>query len=251
MFRSPCGAVALIVCALSSVPLAAQSFTQGTLVNAFAVTSSEINGVDMLGMELTLSIAGGGTLSTVWAELGNGICGGSFSNGFRVSLGCTTNTYAADGSSIWSIVNSSQDGILALRMNGAPGKTVFDCGFSSLFGCSGVGGPDEGTPGSGLGFSLANRAGGSYGFNPSSFYTNLVGVAGNPAIGDLFEQLTLTFDNVLPANGTYLFGLDTDNATFRAVPPVSPVPEPSTYALMFTGLTGIFLSARRRRIRSF
>lgn len=225
-------------------PLGAQTntFAPGAQVNSPSLTGFSTDGSEMVGMALTLNVAGGGVLNTSWINDGNGFCGGTFANGFSVSMGCTDDSF----SSTWTVNNNSNDRINSLRFNGAPGRTIFDCGWNGN-GCENTGtGAVFGTDGSANGRSMTTVAGGTYGGGISGFYANAVGLNGNAPIGDLFEQLTIQFDAVLGAGDTYLFSADTDNSSFDAPPP-TVVPEPSTYALMFSGLVGIGLMARRRR----
>jgi len=244
MTRSIRAAALLAVLSAAAAPVSAQtnSFAPGGQVNSPTLTGFQTNGNEMLGMQVTIDVAGGGLLSTAWANLGGGVCGGSFANGFQVTLGCNTDSF----SGTWSVVGAANARINSLRFNGAPGRTLFDCGWQGQTCASnGAGGP-EGTPTSSNGVTLETIAGGTFGGTVNGFYTNLVSVGGNAPVGDLYEQLTIQFVGALGAGGTYNFRADTDNSSFDAPPPTI-VPEPSTYALMFSGLVGIGVMARRRR----
>jgi hypothetical protein len=77
-------------------------------------------------------------------------------------------------------------------------------------------------------------------------YANLVSVTPNAPVGDLFEQLTLTFVGGMGAGDTYFFRADTDSSPTNQPPPTQVVPEPSTYALLATGLAALAMRRRRR-----
>ena len=246
MTRSIRAAAVLAVLSAAAAPVAAQtnSFAPGAQVNSPMLTGFQTRGDEMVGMQVTIDVAGGGLLSTAWAILGGGLCGGSFGNGFRVTLGCASDSFTGT----WSVVGATTERINSVRFNGAPGRTLFDCGWTGQA-CSPIGqnggGTLAGTPGSSDGWTLESL-GGTFGGTVNGFYTNRVSVGGNAPVGDLYEQLTIQFVGVLGAGNTYNFRADTDNSSFDAPPPTI-LPEPSTYALMFSGLIGIGVMARRRR----
>ncbi len=79
-------------------------------------------------------------------------------------------------------------------------------------------------------------------------YANLVSVIPNAPVGDLFEQLTLTFGGGgMGAGQSYTFRADTDSSPSDRPPP-TVVPEPSTYALVATGLAALAFARRRRSV---
>lgn len=197
----------------------------------------------MTGMLVTWNFAGGGgSFSSAWGDIGGGRFGVTGANSFSLSLGATENTFGG----LWTLQNSTTQRLSSIRLNGAPGRTLFDCDWTgTVCNNSGLGAGFFGTSGSADGYSLLN-AGGSYAGGVTGQYSNRVGVGGNPPVGDLFEQLTIGFDDIIGANGTYMFYADTDNSSFDQPPPTVVTPEPSTWALIFVGLAAVGVAKRRR-----
>ncbi len=228
--------------AVVAVPASAQtnSFLPGALVNSPAIIDFQTTGADMTGMEVSWTFGGGGSGGGAWGALGGGLCGVSF-GGFSVSVGCDADTFSAP----WTVSNFADDRVRRLRFSGAPGRTLFDCGFTDD-GCANTGtGTIAGTPNSAFGRSLTS-VGGSYTAGILGTYTNRVSIDGNAPVGDLFEQLTIEFVDFLGVQQDYQFLADTDNSLFDQPPPVV-VPEPATYAMLLAGLAGFAGVARRRR----
>ncbi len=235
-------APAALLALLSIPPAYAQSnnFGVGTLFDSPGVSGADTIGEAMAGMAVQWIFADGTTGSGVWADIGGGGCGVN-SGGVRVFVGCEQNT-SFDDDPEWKILNNSQKVLTSIRFNGAPGQTVFDCNWSAIATAC-ASGFSLGTAHSSFGVAHVKTGGTFVGFGTGS-YTNLVGVAGAPPVGDLFEQFTLTFSG-LPAGENFFFKADTDTAVLSA--PVPGVPEPGTYALLLAGLVGLSLVHRRRR----
>ncbi|MEP6762817.1 MAG: PEP-CTERM sorting domain-containing protein [Gemmatimonadaceae bacterium] len=238
---------AALLAAMTTTPVAAQTntFNNGSLVNSPALTGFATLGNQMGGMLVTWTFATGGGGSGAWGDIGGGNWGVS-SNGFSVSLGATTNSFA----NTWTLNNFTGGRLASVRFNGAPGRTLFDCDWNAGLFCNNSGNTSalEGTTGSANGYSLATIAGGSYTGAVVGAYSNRVGLAGSQPIGDLYEQLQINFSDTIASQGTYLFALDTDNSDFNQPPPiVTASPEPATYVLMGLGLLAMGVAKRRRR----
>ncbi|MCC6243308.1 MAG: PEP-CTERM sorting domain-containing protein [Gemmatimonadaceae bacterium] len=217
------------------------TFSNGTVFSAPVLNTFETLGRDMNGMRVEWTFADGlGTAFATWGDLGvqNGFSfAGVRSGGFEIALNANSSTSTVT----WTLTNATGNRLQSVRFNGAPGRTLFDCG---------VGCPNPGTPGSSGGQSLQTINFGGYTGGVIGEFTNIVGIGGLAPVGDLFEQLTITFADLVSNNGYYNFRLDTDNSDFGVAPPspVSPttVPEPSTWAMMLVGLAAVGLRARRK-----
>lgn len=230
MRRVRLAALAASFVAAASAPAAAQTvnFVPGTSFNAPNLTGFTTTGSLMVGMQVAVDFAVGGLQTGAWSNFGGGSCGVNF-GGFTLTLGCGTDTFGGN----WTLNNDTNDRVRSVRLNGAPGRTLFDVDATSS------------TPGSGSGWTLLS-SGGTFGGSVFGTYSNLVGVGGNSPVGDLYEQLTIRFEDALGAGETYSFIADTDNSSFDAPPPVT-VPEPATFALTVLGLVSLGGVARRRR----
>jgi len=202
----------------------------------------------MTGMMVSWTFATGGSSSASWTDLTGGFHGVAIGTGYlRVSS--TATTFTAN----WQLLNGAGQGISSIRLNGAPGRTLFDCGLNTDVtptGCDNTGNGNGafGTAGSADGWSLRTVGGGSYTGAVSAQYANLVGLGAAAPVGDLFEQVTINFDGSVGAGQSYTFRADTDNSSFDAPPPNVVVPEPSTYALLSMGLAAIIIARRKRQV---
>jgi len=230
--RSLCATLSL--CATVALPTvtAAQTVTAtpGTQRIVYGSIEESATGSSMTGMRLTATFADNTTLTGSWGFLSSDFFGAFYG----VELGDrlrvrhrNTDTFFPP---FWSIRQLGGAQVTSLTFDGAPGHTVFDRSFGFL-------GLGAGTPGSSLGTDFfAGFLSGT-----TARYTNVVSVAPNAPVGDLYATLTVDFANPLPRGGA-TFLLDTDRVKGR----IGVVPEPSTYALMGTGLVALLAAARRR-----
>jgi hypothetical protein len=244
---------AVAIPAIVGVPFAsmyAQSntFVTGTQYNAAAISSTSTFGNQMTGMQVTWTYAdGGGTFSGIWGNLVGDNWGVADAEGFSLGFASFQETF--NGS--WLLTSGTTKRLASVRINGAPGKTMFDCGWYVTGRCASGLGDAEGTAGSNLGRTFQRNTG--YTGAVMGVYSNAIGIGGNAPGGDLFEQLEITFVGGMVANSWYSFYADTDNSDLGQPPPsvVGPVvvtPEPATWAMMLVGMTLMCVVRARRRV---
>ena len=193
--------------------LSTSLFTQATLIN------SEVNSIDMVGIEVTAIFAGGGTDTQTWSALPtiSSTTGGVVTNGWSLTL--DGNTFGDfDGSTntffgVWTLSNLGlSDDIIGLTVNAGIANIVFDI----------ESGPLGSTPGSEAGRPFAAlSAVASF----SAPYSN----------SDLFGIMDVT-GFTLAAGESLGFQTDTDKIE---------VPEPSTLFTFALGL--IALTSLRKK----
>ena len=233
----------LLVALTGTLPLRlgaqTSAFHTGTPYDIVGPITSGATGASMAGMEVRWSFPDLTEGFATWGDLGGGACGVSV-GGFSVVLGCASASNSAGG---WTMTNGTGQAVAKIQFNGAPGNTVFDCGWDAAAGACVVNGSalGTGTPGSSTGFTF-DKIGGTTSAVGASAYSNAIGVGGAAPVGDLFEQYALLLDVLAPGD-SYVFLLDTDNATFAA----TAAPEPATWALTAGGLAALLATARRRR----
>ncbi len=256
--------VALLASAVLGTTAGAQSvqYQNGSTFTTSGIAGFATTGSMMSGLRVTASFSGGGVFSGTWGDVGStspGNFGLIDSNWGQVTLGAAQNT----NNFYWQlqVTNPLAGTLTSLTFNGGPAGVVFDCRYL-VTGCENAnsGTTIDGTPGSSgaISFQL-NPANAFPAVGVTAIYSNLVGLTGQPPVGDLFEQFTMQFNNgngagLSTESGAFLFGVDTDNVLTGSVlvpggpPPRTTVPEPSTYALMAAGLAGMLVMVRRRRV---
>jgi len=240
-------------------------YETGTAYTTTGLTGFSTSGLDMTGMLVTARFASGDVFQGTWGNLGTQTYGPSSLNshgaaGVWGSLAFPTGGDTNDNFWYLRLASGDYGALLELTLNGAPGRTLFDCRFTSS-GCDNLNGSViAGTPGSSNAIpaqvptvdQFVAQVGAHNQFlaaNVNGVYSNSVSLTGNPQVGDLFEQFSLQFEGGLTVeDGLFLFAVDTDNAAVGAtIVPTTPVPEPSSIVLLIGGIGSFMLAARRRR----
>ncbi len=246
-------ATALFTLVLAA-PAAAQSdFSNGTTRDAGSVTKANVTGADMAGMAVSWGYANGSTGAGSWSLTQAGyyaVRDDRMTLLFESTPNVTTNTGR------WSVFlagpASTTPDLSWIRLNGGSVGVAFDCGWVPLRGCAttGDGGNEgsEGSAGSGLGYSFQGDFSDTDA-TARAAYTNAFGLGGANPVGDLYEQLTITFSRSggggLEGGDSFSFTADTDLLDGGAV----AVPEPSALGLLTVGALTLLGAARRRQIR--
>ncbi len=248
---SPC-ATALCALLVASAPAAAQStFSDGTPRAAGSVTQAAVSGADMAGMSVSWGFSDGSTGAGSWSLFPAGYHGVGDSRTtlyFGSTPGVTTDT------GLWWVIMSgtpsTTPNLSWIRLNGGSAGVAFDCGWVRARGCATTGtGDEEGSAGSGPGYSFQRNGVSETDATASAAYSNVFGLGGAIPIGDLFEELTISFSRSggggLEAGESFVFQADTDLLEDGAV----SVPEPSALALLSVGALTLLGAARRRVVR--
>lgn len=261
------GAVVLTSSGNLSAQTIATQYQTGSTFETKSLTGFQTRGVDMTGMQVTAQFSSGQTFTGFWTDLGTQTFGTYTYAAHGVSQSWGDVSFASFGdtnTSYWILRLTSDDfgALTSLQFNGAPGRTIFDCRFTSA-GCAQTGGTTiTGTDGSSLAIAAQVAAAnsdsgiGMHNLFPSQnvtgIYANSVNLIGSPAVGDIFEQFTLDFKGGMSSkDGMFLFAVDTDNApantTITPTPiPTPSVPEPSSFMLIAVGIGALALASRRR-----
>lgn len=242
------GATALCSLVLAS-PVAAQStFSDGTPRDAGGVTRDNVTGADMAGMAVSWGYADGSSGAGSWSLFPAGYYGVGDS---RMTLYFeSTPNVTTDTGRWWVFLSgpaSTTPELSWIRLNGGSAGVAFDCGWVPLRGCAPTGaGDSEGSTGSGSGYSFQRDALSDTDATATAAYTNAFGLGGASPVGDLYEELTITFNRIggdgLEGGDNFSFTADTDLLDGRAV----SVPEPSALALLAVGVLMLIGAARRR-----
>jgi hypothetical protein len=204
--------------------------------NIPGLTGFSTTGAMMSGMSVTVRFVGGGSETKSWGTT-DMVSGGASGTGWSLSQSGDTFVgidQAVQG--LWRFSNTSTQNVQSLTLDGNPGLTLFD--IDTYDTCQIAGSiEDNCTDGSARGarMRLTNGA-----LAPRITYSDLVGIAGNGGLGDLFHTVSLDF-GANGISGNFAFDQDTDNDSR-----FNQTPEPGSIALVALALCGLARVRRRQ-----
>jgi len=186
---------------------------------------SQVTGADMVGMEVTVTFENNTTETLVWdvftqdasVPFLEGYSGGVSGNGWSViQAGDTISEYVNSPLGLWTITNSSDQGIISIFFNGLAGNVVFDI----LFGDASANGSEEGRPF----LSASGNINASFGSN---------------YMDELYGTMLLSNNGglIVAEGARELFIVDTDIITVDA-----DVSAPTTLGISLFALCGLILA---------
>lgn len=197
----------------------------GTPYQTPSLTDYATYGNEMAGMQVWAKFSDGTTQSAVWTADG-ATSGNATAAGFKVWQ--SGDTFNSDS---WHLQNLATGvDLKQFGFHGSPGDTVFDIAFT--------GGSTPGSE-SGKTFSISTN-----GYPATATYSNIVNLTGFPAVGDLYESLSVDFDPIAPG-ASITFSQDTDQAAVRGS--ITPVPDTGATLGLIT-LSLLALGVLRRRL---
>jgi hypothetical protein len=213
------------------------------VLSAKAITGGQTGGAEMVGMQVTVNLVGGGSTTGVWATNVSGCtqaadCGkatGTIGNGIWTltesgNTGSVTSVDNPDGTALnaWTLSNTSTDhAIASVVLNGIPAHKAFDRDLHTD--------GQFGTPGSvyGIDYTFHSESGANVPYTVTVTYAGLVTLDGPnqpgqgsafsskgtaAGVGDLWSQLTFAFTGggsfmaTAAGNSVWSFFQDTDTA---------------------------------------
>jgi len=246
--RGVAGPLALLLAAVTTPSAAQSTFTIGTPQSATAVRQEAVTSGDMAGLAVSWGYGDGTVRSggfTLFPTGSWGVTDGRFTMDFEGTPGVTTDQGR------WRVFLSGPAATVSdlrwIRLSGRSIGVAFDCGWATGRGCASRGaGLDEGSTGSGLGYSF-DVVDADTDASVSAVFANVWGLGGAAPVGDLFEEVTISFvdavgDGLLGGDNVS-FRLDTDLLALNA----SAVPEPGMFGLLALGAAGMVRRRRRGR----
>lgn len=204
------------------------AFDNGTLNTTPAIVTFLTTGSDMNGMAVTFTFTDGSTATSFWL-------GGSNASGDTggVTLSLSGDSYFNQ----WQLANANADGLGVTKMviDAGLGDTAFDQRFGSL----------TGTAGSSNGKTFSPTTG-KTGLDMKATYSDIIRVAPDSPVGDLYRTLTVEFTNSggFAAARKMSFWADTDTVEPLTTTTATQTPAPPALVLALFGLPLLF---RRKR----
>lgn len=202
----------------------------GTVQVTSEVNPFSVFGEDMVGMQVTAKFDDNSSETLDWGSFGDnngGVFGTGWAMWFTADSG--TGTY----SNYFGLYNGSGKRLKGFHMDGGPGSTVFDRTFRG----------NRGTAGSSLGRDFTTS---SYLANDpntiTAIYSDVVRLNDNAPVGDIYRSLWVDLGRGLRSGKKFYFKQDTDK-----VLDLTPVPEPSSFALFSLFVAGTTMTSRRRK----
>lgn len=203
-------------------------FNNGTLNTTPALVTYQTTGSDMNGMAVTFTFTDGSTATSFW--LGGGNASGDTGG---VALTLSGDSYFNQ----WKLANNNADGLGVTKMviDAGLGDTAFDQTFGSL----------TGTPNSASGKTFKPTTG-KTGLDMKATYSDIIRVAPDSPVGDLYRTLTVEFTNKggFAAARAMTFWADTDTVEPLTTTTATKTPAPPALVLALFGLP---LLLRRKR----